>query len=486
MFRARRSTPQSKPQRDQESAADGAAPEHEPAQRTRAGRRDATVGFAAICLAYFAIILDGSILNVAIPSIRNSLNGSMAEAQWVLNGYTLALAALLLTGGVMGDRIGLRRSLLWGTAVFTLASAACAVAPTVELLIVARVAQGIGAAALLPATLALVPHLFTQPTERGRATIIWVATGAIAVAVGPLVGGLLIDAVGWRSVFLINVPVGIVSMALVLWRVTAPPPHPSRIDHAGQLAASATLALLTAGLILGGSAGWSSPATIGLLVGGIAAGTGFWLVESHSTHPMLPPAFVKHRIRSTALASAALMGFLFYGTLFVMSLYFQDVRHWPAGQAGVGLIPLTVGTCIGPLILYRPLAARFGHRVMLLAGFCCCLLGVLALGQAQPSTSYATLAVGLFLVGIASTISFSALTTLLLSNTPDDQSGLASGAQNTTRQSGALIAVAILGSVLNTPDMAARVWPAFVVLAGANLVAILISAAALRARQPAR
>jgi len=480
----RHTTPHSKSQRHKESAADGAAPEHELAQRTRAGRKDATIGFAAICLAYFAIILDGSVLNIAIPSIRHSLNGSMAEAQWVLNGYTLALAALLLTGGVMGDRIGLRRSLLWGTAVFTLASAACAVAPTVELLIVARVAQGIGAAALLPATLALVPHLFTEPTERSRATIVWVATGAIAVAVGPLVGGLLIDALGWRSVFLINLPVGIVSMALVLWRVSAPSPHVSRIDHAGQLAAAAALALLTAGLILGGSAGWSSPATIGLLVGGIAAGAGFWVVECRSRYPMLPPAFIKHRIRSTALASAALMGFLFYGTLFVMSLYFQDVRLWPAGQAGVALIPLTVGTCIGPLILYRPLADRFGHRVMLLAGFCCCLLGVLALGRAQPSTAYPTLAVGLFLVGVASTISFSALTSLLLSNVPDHQSGLASGAQNTTRQTGALIAVSILGSVLNAPDMAARVWPVFAVLAGANLVAILLSAAALRARQP--
>src|ERR1700727_2979363 len=153
------------------------------------------LGFFAICLAYCAIILDASVLNVAVPAIRDGLGSSMAGAQWVLDAYTLPLAALLLTAGALGDRIGLRRLLIGGIALFTVASAACAGAPGVAWLIGARAVQGVGAAALLPATLALVPHLFTARADRERATVAWVAAGSIAVAAGPLVGGLLIDAV---------------------------------------------------------------------------------------------------------------------------------------------------------------------------------------------------------------------------------------------------------------------------------------------------
>ena len=175
------------------------------------------LGFFAVCLAYCAIILDGSVLNVAVPAIRHELGSSMAAVQWVLDGYTLPLAALLLTAGALGDRIGLRRMLVAGTAVFTLASAACACAPDAGLLIAARAVQGAGAAMLLPATLALIPYLFATPEGRARAAVVWVAAGAISVAVGPLTGGLLIDEFGWRSIFLINVPVGVVSASLA-WR----------------------------------------------------------------------------------------------------------------------------------------------------------------------------------------------------------------------------------------------------------------------------
>ncbi len=167
----------------------GAAPAAEPvAGPSRRGR----LAFFAVCLAYCAIILDGSVLNLAIPVIRDGLGGSMASAQWVLAGYTLPLAALLLTAGTLGDRLGLRRMLLAGTVVFTLASAGCAGAPDAALLVAARVVQGVGAAALLPATLALIPHLFASPAARARATVVWVAAGAISVAAGPLAGGLLI------------------------------------------------------------------------------------------------------------------------------------------------------------------------------------------------------------------------------------------------------------------------------------------------------
>jgi MFS transporter, DHA2 family, methylenomycin A resistance protein len=434
------------------------------ADREDSQPRRRRLGFFAVCLGYCAIILDGSVLNVALPTIRHELGHSMAAAQWVLSGYTLALSALLLTAGALGDRIGLRRMLLAGLAVFTAASAACAAAPSIGVLIGARVVQGVGAAALLPATLAVIPHLFTRPADRARATVTWVAAGAISVAIGPLVGGVLIDAFGWRAIFLINLPIGVVSAALTWISVPETARHRVPLDHAGQVTAALALGLLAAGLILAGAAGWTAPATLALLAGGVAAGAAFWLVERRGANPMLPPAFLRHRVRSVAILSAGLMGFVFYGTLLVMSLYFQDIRGESPGAAGAALLPLTVGSTLAPLVLYRPLARRFGHRVMLTAGFTCCALGTITLGWTGPRTSYWLALIGLLLTGVASTVSFSALTSLLVSSVPARQSGLGSGLQNTTRQAGALFAVSLLGSVLNTAHMAGRLPAAFTII----------------------
>ena len=437
------------------------------------------MAFVAICLGYFAIILDGSVLNVAIPAIRADLHASLASAQWVLNAYTLTLAGLLLTAGALGDRIGLRRMLLLGTIVFTAASGACAAAPSVPVLIAARVVQGLGAAALLPATLALIPYLFHDAARRGRATVVWVGIGAGAVALGPLVGGLLIDAFRWRSVFLINVPVGIVSVLIGRISIAETPRHERAVDRLGQALAILTLVLVTGGVIRGGESGWTSPVTIALLVAGVLLGAGFVAWERSVREPMLPPAFFANRVRTVAVVCASLMGFLFYGTLFLMSLYFQELRGWTPGSTGVALLPLTVGSLAGPFVIYRPLARRFGHPVLLVAGFVCCAAGVGVLAWTDPRTAYVQLAAGLLLIGIASTVSFSALTTLLLESVSPGQSGLASGVQNTTRQTGALMAVSIIGAVLNAAGFASRLSAAFVVLGVAVLLAIGISALAL-------
>jgi DHA2 family methylenomycin A resistance protein-like MFS transporter len=438
------------------------------------------IGFSGMCLAYFAIILDGSVLNVAVPAIRDGLGSSMAGAQWVLNGYTLTLAALLLTAGALGDRFGLRRTLLAGVAVFTLASAACALAPTTGVLVGARVVQGVGAAALLPATLALVPHLFAEADARARATVFWVATGAISMAVGPLVGGVLIDAVGWRAIFVLNLPVGVVATLLVRAGVPETPRHTHPVDRTGLVTAAATLALLTGGLIDAGSAGWAAPATLGLLGAAVVAGAAYLITARRAAHPMLPPSFFALRVRAAAVASAGLMGFLFYGALFVMSLYFQQMRGWTPGASGVALLPMTVGSTIGPLVLYRPLALRYGHRALLLGGFACCTAGIATLAGAGTRAPYAVLATGLLLIGVSSTMVFSALTSLLIGNVPTAQSGLASGVQNTLRQSGALIAVAVLGSLLNTSSPASRLPAASAALVAVAVIAVTLAAGNLR------
>ena len=438
------------------------------------------LGFFAICLAYCAIILDASVLNVAVPALRDGLGTSMAGAQWVLVAYTLPLAALLLTAGALGDRIGLRRLLLGGIGLFTLASAACAAAPGAGVLIAARAVQGVGAAALLPATLALIPYLFTTPDSRARAAVAWVAAGAVAVAAGPLVGGALIGAFGWRSIFLINLPVGAISIGLAAVSIAETPRRPARMDHVGQATAVAALGLLTAALILGGATGWGAPATLGALAGAVIAGVVFCYWERRAPYPLVPPSFFADRIRTVAIACAGLMGFAFYGTLFVTSLYFQQLRGASPAAAGLALLPLTAGTAIGPLVLYRPLARRFGHPPLLLAGFVCCLAGSVTLGWLGPHTSYPVAAIGLLLTGLASTIAFSALTSLLLASVPAGQSGLGSGLQNTTRQSGALIAVSVLGSVLSPGLGGGRLTAAFVIIGLAALAGTTAGLIAVR------
>lgn len=446
--------------------------------------RRPTVGFAAICLGYFAIILDGSVLNVAVPAIRDGFHGSLAGAQWVLNAYTLTLAGLLLTAGALGDRVGLRRMFLGGMSLFTAASAACAAAPSILALIAARVVQGVGAAALLPATLALIPYLFGDREGRTRAAVVWVGIGAGAVALGPLVGGLLIDQFGWRSVFLINVPIGVVSVLLARISISETPRHARRVDRFGQVTAVLAMGLVTAAVIHGGESGWKSPVTIGMLLAGLLVGAAFWIAEGRIREPMLPPAFFANRARTVAVICASLMGFVFYGTLFLMSLYFQQVRGWSPGSTGVALLPLTVGTLAGPFLIYPRLSRRYGHPVLLVVGFVCCALGVAVLAPTDAHSAYVQIASGLLLIGLASTISFSALTSLLLASVSEEQSGLASGVQNTTRQAGALMAVSILGAVLNAQAIGSRLPAAFVVLGVVVLLAIGVSALSLGGRRP--
>jgi DHA2 family methylenomycin A resistance protein-like MFS transporter len=441
--------------------------------------RRPSIGFAAICLGYFAIILDGSVLNVAVPAIRADLHSSLAGAQWVLNGYTLTLAGLLLTAGALGDRIGLRRMFLFGVVVFTASSAACAAAPSIPVLIAARVVQGLGAAALLPATLALIPYLFRDPAGQARATVVWVGIGAGAVALGPLLGGLLIDAFGWRSVFLINLPVGVASLLLGRITIGETPRRHRAVDWLGQATAVLALGLVTGAVIRGGQSGWGSPFTVGLLVAGLLVGAAFWIRERRFKEPMLPPEFFADRVRTVAVACASLMGFLFYGTLFMMSLYFQELRGWTPGSTGVALLPLTVGTLAGPFLIYPRLAPRFGESVLLVAGFVCSALGVAVLAPTDAHTAYPLIALGLLLIGLASTVSFSALTSLLLSSVPKEQSGLASGVQNTTRQTGALMSVSILGAVLNAEALGPELPIAFGVLTVVVLLAIGVSSLAL-------
>jgi DHA2 family methylenomycin A resistance protein-like MFS transporter len=295
----------------------------------------------------------------------------------------------------------------------------------------------------------------------------------------------MIDAFGWRSILVINLPLGALSLVLGWRTVPATQVTPAPLDRTGPVMAAGALVLIAAGLILGGADGWGSPVTVALLAAGVVAAVVFAVAqrsaERRGLHPMVPPSFFHERVRAVSVASAGLMGFAFYGTLLTMSVYYQQARGYSPGGAGLALLPLTAGSAIGPLVAYRPLARRFGHAAMLLSGFACAACGMVVLGTVGTATPYPVACAGLLLVGGASTIAFSALTSLLMTHVPPAQSGLASGLQNTTRQSGALFAVSVFGSVLNTAEPAGRIPTAFVIAGAATVAGISCGAIAIRA-----
>jgi DHA2 family methylenomycin A resistance protein-like MFS transporter len=400
-------------------------------------RDTSRVGMIALCLPYFAIILDAGVLNLAIPTIRRDLQASVLTTQWTLSGYTLTLAALLLSAGAAGDRFGHRRMLCIGVTVFGLASIACSAAPTAGALVAARLVQGAGAAALLPATLALVPRLFPPGRARQRAMLIWVGTGSLAVAGAPLVGGALIAAFGWRSIFVVNIPIAGATLLLARAGLPSGSQAQARLNPVAQILGALIMAALATAAIATGPFGWTSPVVLVPVVGAAVAGVVLAILRRGREIEI-------GRSVRTAVASAGVMGFVFYGVLYFLSLHFQQQRGWSPLRAGVALLPLTVASMIGPLI-YGRLTSRWKPSIVLLGGFASVLLGTVDLVVAD---SFVAELIAMLLVGGASTVCFSALTSILVNGAPLTRVGALSGWQNTSRQAGAMLATALVGSLL--------------------------------------
>jgi MFS transporter, DHA2 family, methylenomycin A resistance protein len=294
----------------------------------------------AICVGYFMVILDATIVNVALAAIGRDLGGGVGALQWVIDAYTVVFAGLLLSAGSLGDRVGARRVLDAGLGVFTAASLACALAPSVRVLVGARAVQGLGAALLVPSSLALLRGAYRDPAERARAVGAWGAVAGIGAASGPVLGGLLVALASWRAVFIVNVPVGLLAMRLSRRHL---PPAGERsyagFDPPGQVLGVLTLTLLTLGLIEGGSAGWGSPLSLVGLIGFGLALVAFVAVERRSREPMLPLSLFGNRTFSGASFVGLAINLGFYGQLFAMSLYFQRVRGFSALQTGLALLP---------------------------------------------------------------------------------------------------------------------------------------------------
>ncbi|WP_405723166.1 MFS transporter [Streptomyces sp. NBC_01537] len=420
-----------------------------------AGARRRGLLLLGLSLGYFMVLLDTSVVNVALPAIRDDIGGGLSGLQWVVNGYTLTFAALLLTMGALSDRFGARRVFLSGTWAFLIASGLTAAAPNLGVLIGMRGVLGIAGAALLPASMAVIATAYTDPAQRARALGSWAAITGVALAAGPVVGGVLTDTFGWRSIFIINVPVALLSALLT--RALAPqvPRNPERgIDLPGQLFAVLALTGLTFGVIQSEPEGWTSaPVLVALTVGAVAAVL-FISVERREPGlrgPMLPLVLFRKPAFSVGLVNGLLVNFGLSGVLFIMTLHFQQGLGYSALAAGLAFLPLTLPTAFNPVYTGR-LVARSGPRVPSVLGFSLMTLGavvqLLFVGNDGTGSKVLT-GVGLLVFGFGVSFAIPSLVTTMVSSVPKEQAGIASGALNSARQTGAVAGVAILGSVLH-------------------------------------
>ncbi|GLV60286.1 MFS transporter [Dictyobacter sp. S3.2.2.5] len=408
------------------------------------------LGLIAICFGFFMVILDTSVVNVALPAMQHDLHGSLEGLQWVVNGYTLTFASLLLSAGTFGDRLGHKRAFLIGYVLFTGASLLCSLAPSLNMLIAARVLQGVGPALLVPSSLSLITHGFQNPAQRARAVGIWAGSSGIGLAGGPVIGGMLIGALGWRSIFLLNVPLGLLALILTMRFVSERPRTTVRKrDLWGQLCVIVALGTLTYALIEGRSQGWFSTQITSMLLLCVGATGLFLIIEMRHSTPMLPLRLFSSAAFSMPILIGSVLNFGLYGVLFVLSLFFQDIYHYPAVLAGMALLPITVATGLTALLSGR-ITARLGTRRPMIAGLAASCLGTLLLLWGQTDNAILLLAAGEIAIGLGCGMTVPAMTTAILNAVPRSQVGIASALLNASRQVGGVLGVAILGSLLGS------------------------------------
>ncbi|WP_369142770.1 MFS transporter [Streptomyces sp. R44] len=412
----------------------------------------------ALSLGYFLVMLDVTVVNVAVPAVRGSLDAGPSDLQWIVDGYSAFFAGLLLVGGGLGDRFGHRAVFLTGLGVFAAASAGCALAPTAGVLIAARLVQGAGAALLVPASLALLRAAYPDRDRRARAVGHWGLVSAVAFGAGPAVGGLLVAAFDWRAVFWVNLPVAAVAVLLTLRHVPAPGPRarPGRMDPAGLLLGVLGLLGVAGALNEAGSAGWSSPEVLLLSAGGVGCLAAFVAVElrlekraavrPEGGRPLLPPSLFREAGLTATNLIGLLLSFGYYGLLFVVTLYFQEERHLGALSTGFALLP---SVCMGFLAapLSSRLTARSGPYVPMAGALLLGSAGFLGWLAAGPDTPYPVLLFALMATGLATPVTVVAATVAVMEASPADKAGTASAVFNVSRQVGSAMGVALFGTL---------------------------------------
>jgi MFS transporter, DHA2 family, methylenomycin A resistance protein len=402
----------------------------------------------SICLGFFIVMLDTTIVNLAIADIGRQLHVGVTLLQWVLDAYTLTFAAFLLSAGALGDGLGARRVFLAGLLLFGVTSAACALAPTGLALIAARAVQGLAAAILVPTSLALINATYSERSDRARAIGVWGGMGGIAAAAGPVLGGVLITAAGWRTVFLVNVPVTLIALVLVRAFVVDPPSRAGAgiHDYAGQVLAVAALALVTFAII-DGAGGRVGVVTAACLVAGGALAVAFMVVEARTAQPMFPVGLLRQRSFSGAVTTGLLLNFGFYGQLFVLSLYFQLLRGYRPLIAGLMLVPQTATAIVGSTLGGR-VTARTGPALPIVIGLATGVTGFAAMLFVGPGSSYGLILLPMIAAGLGTAFTMPAATAAAIEAAPKERAGAASGVLNAARQVGGVLGVAVLGGTI--------------------------------------
>ncbi len=418
-----------------------------PTHLTDSRRRAWTLAIVSIGL--FMVVLDNLVVNVALPSIHRDLGASIQALEWTVNAYVLAYAVLLLTGAALGDRFGRKRAFIAGLALFTASSAAAALAPSTDLLIAARALQGTGAAIVTPLTLTLLAEAF-PPARRGLALGIWSGISGIAVALGPLVGGAVVQAASWHWIFWINVPIGLVVVPLAATKLTESRGATRRLDLRGLALVSTGLFGIVLGLVRSQSLGWTSPEVMIALTVGVLMTLVFIRHELRVPEPMLPMSFFANRTFAVTNVVSLAMYFGMFGSIFFLSQFLQDALHNSPLQAGVKLLVWT-----GATMVVSPLAGFFSERhesrPFMAAGLALQALALAMLALlASVSQSYASMIAPFVLAGAGMALVFAPAANAVLSSVATTQAGQASGATNAIRELGGVLGIAVLATVFTS------------------------------------
>lgn len=404
----------------------------------------------ATSFGFVVVQLDVTIVNVALPQIGAALQAGVSGLQWVVDAYTLSFAALLISAGVVGDRFGSRRIFLAGFVIFTVASIGCGLAPNIGLLIASRVIQGAGAALLVPTSLAILNHASENDSAlRASLVALWTAAGGVSIAAGPVVGGFLLAAWGWRSIFLVNI--GLCGLAILLLLKYVPQDSQTlesrHLDLSGQVLAVVALTGFVGAIIEGGHRNLTHPVVLGGFLLGALAAVIFVRVERRSDSPMLPLQFFSLPGFSPAVVFGILVNLTYYGAIFVLSLYLQQARGYSALKTGIAFLPLTA-TFIVSNVITGWLTARRGSRFPMILGALIGMAGYALLLRLDQSTSMLSMMAAFLLIPGGMGLAVPAMTTAILSIVPRERSGTASAVLNTARQAGGAIGVAVFGALL--------------------------------------
>ncbi|WP_069146271.1 MFS transporter [Rhodococcus erythropolis] len=435
---------------------------------------------AICCTSLFVVGLDTTIVNVALPAIGEGFGVGTVGLEWIVNAYTLVLASLLISSGALADRFGRRRIFQIGLVVFGVASIVCALAPSVGVLIAARIAQGVGGSMLSPVALAIVVNVMTDPKERAKAIGVWAAVFGLSMAAGPIVGGVLIESFGWRSVFWINVPV--IAVVLVLTAVFVPQSRaeqPRRLDLPGQVLLMVVVGGSVALLIEGPRIGWLASGAIAGYVAVAAALAAFVRVESRKSEPLMDPSLFRHRPFTAAVLGAIVVFVALNATLLLGTFYLQQAREMTPAAAGAMTLPMAVAATIcAPLS--GILVGRFGARLPLLIAGSFTALGGLCLVSLDNSTGTATLLIAYLFLGIGFGFSNAPITNTAVNGLPRAQAGLAGGITSSARQFGAALGVALAGGMIAgsaQSDIAEASRAGWILVVACGLVVLVIALA---------